>query len=122
METQMNHSQALKEATRLLGKSAAVRDLGPKMNTTEAGREAAHAEVKRIRALREAATTPEEKKALRPELDRNMGLMVRYRYTVGTIEGIRGMGISFFSVKGQGDTWEEAFAKVGRIYKIQAAA
>ena len=109
----MNRTQALKEAARLFGKKAAVEDKGKSMASTPEQRAAAVAESKRIRSTIPEGQRPTKEQ--RDELNRLLCESGRYRYSVGTIEGIAGMGLQFFSVQGQGDTWEEAFAKARRM-------
>lgn len=110
----MNRSQALKEAVRLFGKNAAVRDLGRKFATNEQERRAASAEYRRL----VDSLGTEGKKQRRKELDDLFARSVRYQFTVGAISTLG--PFRAFSVRGQGDTWEEAFAKVDACYKKAA--
>lgn len=108
----MNRTQAMKEAARRWGKNAAVRDTG--RPTSEDARKAASAKLPELRArYKEAA--PDERKARRKELDDTLSIALSYRYSVGYVAGIRGMGLAYFSVQGQGDTWDEAFAKALKV-------
>lgn len=103
----MNRSQALKEAVRLWGKTAAVRDGGKDRASTRERREAAAAEGKRIRLSIPAGQRPTREQ--REEMDRLLFESYRHRYTVGSISTLG--PFAAFHVRGQGDTWEEAFAK-----------
>jgi type VI protein secretion system component VasF len=105
----VNKTQALKKAAARWGKNAAVRDEG--RPTAESTRQAASAQLPELRERLQAATTPAERKERRAELDEVLGLALRYRYSVGYVGGIAGFG--FFSVQGQGDTWEEACQRAG---------
>ena len=104
----MNTKQALKEAIRRFGKNAAVRDDGKACASTPDARKLAHDEIMRLNAQRKDASL--DKVALK-EIDEArrqlFGPANRYRFTVGHVA----MGM-FFSVEGQGDTWELAFAQV----------
>jgi hypothetical protein len=102
----MNRSQALKEAARRWGnKAAAVRDDGPSRPSSPELRAAASAKLKELNA----AKTKDETKEAREERMKQLYLCGHYRYTVGTVMTM--CGLSGFFVRGQGDTWEEAFAK-----------
>ena len=109
----MNRTQAMKEAVRLFGKRAAVRD--EKIPTDEATRKGYSAQIKLLRELK--GLTPAEDKVRKEQIQKLLPTALRYRYSVGYIGG----GGLFFSVQGQGDTWEEAFSKVDPIYKKAAA-
>lgn len=113
----MNRSQAMKEAARLFGKGGAVRDNGKAGASTPERRATAKAALKALRASipKDRKPTPEE----RAELDRLFADAVRIRYTVGEIQGA--CGFAWFAVRGQGDTWDEAFAKVEPLYRKLAA-
>lgn len=101
----MNRSQALKEAARLWGKKAAVQDDGPKRPSSPELRAACSAELKELNAAR----TKDETKEARQRRMQLLGESGHYRYQVGTIVSM--CGLAGFFVRGQGDTWEEAFAK-----------
>lgn len=103
----MNRSQALKEAVRRWGKTAAVRDDGPKRASNPERRAAASADLKQFRA-----TIPKDQRPTREqreEIDRLFSEAMRERFTVGVIHTF--CGLSAFWVKGTGDSWEEAFTK-----------
>jgi hypothetical protein len=51
-----------------------------------------------------------EKRNLRKTVAKTEGHAFYYRFSVGTQNGISGVGI-FNTILGDGDTWEEAFAK-----------
>lgn len=103
----MNRSQALKQAVGRWGKKAAVRDEGRKTSP-----EIRAASLKRLAELR---AMPEPRSPeVRKEIKEHLGAGLDYRYSVGYVGGIA--GFSFFSVQGQGDTWEEAFAKAEPTY------
>jgi hypothetical protein len=112
----MNRSQALKEAVRLWGKKAAVRDSGKP--TSEEARKTASAKLPDARAMYKSAA-PAERKAYRAELDSILSVALAYRYSVGYVGSAAGL-FSYFSVQGQGDTWEEAFAKATKRTSIAA--
>lgn len=105
----MTRAQALRKAIKLWGRTAAVRDDGPDLASTPERRAAA---AQKLRELRNtlptgpwAGMTTEDRRARRKLSDDQFSESVRYRYTVGRIE----LGL-FFAVRGQGDTWELAFA------------
>lgn len=112
----MNRTQAMKEARRLFGKNAAIRDNGKP--TSEEMRKEASAKLPHIRA-RLAEAKGAERKEIRAELDAALGKALGYRYTVGCVQGA--CGFAWFAVRGQGDTWDAAFAKVEPLYKKLAA-
>lgn len=100
----MNRSQALKEAVRQWGKTAAVQDRGAGWPSSPELRAAASAKLKESNAARTKDEPREVRKA-------RMGLLAasgHYRYSVGVVHTM--CGLSGFFVKGQGDTWAEAFA------------
>lgn len=100
----MNRSQALQKAVRLWGiKKAAVRDDGKGRPSSPELRAEAAAKLKVMNAAK--ATETKEQRKERMELLYWSG---HYRYTVGTVMSLG--GLSGFFVRGQGDTWEEAFA------------
>lgn len=88
---------------RLWGKTAAVRDDGKTRPSSPELRAAASAKLKEMNAAK--ATETKEQRKERMELLYYSG---HYRYTVGTTHTM--MGLTGFFVKGQGDTWAEAFA------------
>src|SRR5438046_783754 len=100
----MNRSQALNEAVRLWGKNAAVRDDGKGRPSSPELRAKAAARLNEMNAVK--ATETKEQRKERMELLHWSG---HYRYTVGTVMSLAGLG-GFF-VRGQGDSWEEAFEK-----------
>ena len=100
----MNRTQAMKEAARRWGKDGGIKDYGKP--TKPEHRAAADAELKALRArVGDRAMTKEE----RAERDRLLGIALHYRYMVGKVV----MGL-FFSVEGQGDTLDAAFADADR--------
>lgn len=106
----MTKAQALKEAVRRWGPKAIVRD-DRKCRTTPESREAAR--VKRHAILK--SITPEEKRARHKELDELLFQALRVRFSVGTHEGF------CISVRGYGDSWEDAFACADRMWGKKAA-
>lgn len=60
--------------------------------------------------------SPEQKKERRKEMRELLRESLNYRYAVGTVE----MGM-FFSVRGQGDTWEQAFEAADKTAVARAA-
>jgi hypothetical protein len=101
----MNRSQALKEAVRLWGKKAGVQDDGPTRPSSPELRAAASARLKELNAAR----TKDETREARKERMELLGQSGHYRYQVGTVMSM--CGLSGFFIRGQGDTWEEAFEK-----------
>lgn len=106
----MTRSQALKEAVKRWGPKAIVRD-DRKCATTPESRKAASE--KRQALLK--SIKPEEKRARRNELDELLFQALRYRYSVAVHEGF------FISVRGYGDSWEDAFACADRMWGAKAA-
>lgn len=106
--TKLTLKTAYKKARKLWGKTACVEDKGTKRGGTAQQRDQARSSQReRIERLTQEKGhkrnwTPQE----RMEVQDLGAASFRYRFTVGHIM----MGM-FFSVKGQGDTWEEAFAK-----------
>lgn len=105
----MNKSQALKEAVKRWGKEAVVMD--NRIKTSAAERDAAREQ----RKLLLATLTPEEKKKRHRELDDLLSRALRHRYQVGKHGGF------FISVRGYGDTWEQAFECADRMWGKAAA-
>lgn len=119
----MTEKQAMREAKKRWGKKAYIESrLGA--SDTHA-RERAHAELKIARDHREAIgmevirrlrATPwwlemeEQQKKLTDEIKTLQSKAMSYRFQVGAL-GLMGMA---FCVRGQGDTWEEAFARASR--------
>jgi hypothetical protein len=97
----MTDKKALAEARKRWGKAANVQDR-PKAPTAEQ-RAAAHEVMVRYKADRASVT--------REELLRSQGTALCYRYSVGEVTAYP---IPLFHVRGQGDTWEEAFAEADR--------
>lgn len=96
----MNIRSALKAAQKRWGKRAMVQDAKhPSDAETQAK---ASAELKRLRDT----LTETERYERRKEIMALRDVALYYRYSVGYVA----MG-AFFSVEGQGHTWEEAFAK-----------
>lgn len=101
----MTKSQALKEAVKRWGPKAIIRDDRKCETTPESRKEATE---KRHAILK--AITKEEKKARRKELDELLFQALRYRYSVGVHEGF------FISIRGYGDSWDDAFACADRMW------
>jgi len=93
---------------------AAIRDNGKP--SSEAARAAEDGPLKEARAKLAAATTKDERRACLEVVHAHLAKAVYYRYAVGRVE----LGM-FFLVEGQGDTWEDAFAKVDAYYRKKAA-
>ena len=102
----MSKSAALKEAVRRWGKSAGVRDIGAKLSRTAEQRRAAREALMELRGF---IVTPEDRKFFKPFREWLVFDSLRERFTVGEISGAG--GFRWFSVKGTGDTWEEAFQR-----------
>jgi hypothetical protein len=116
----MTQKQALAEATRRWGKGAGVR-YEPKRQGTAASRLAAEAELRALMAVKPVEPIGVKREVASPEWaafraarnewmkakDEAWGRSVSYKYTVGCVV----MGL-FFEIKGQGDSWEEAFKAV----------
>jgi hypothetical protein len=119
----MTNKQALAEAVRRWGETAAVEDRGKKYSSTPEQRAAASAELKKLRAnkierigifsasidgmtLAEARATikknAEDITAQHKREQELQSMAWRKRYIVGTL----GFG---FHIRGDGDTWEDAF-------------
>lgn len=101
----MTKSQALHHAVKLWGKAAAVQDYGQPSSPEK--RATASAALDKMRAQKEppGGYTKEQRKAKLVLVSDAL----YYRYTVGTVMSMAGLGC--FLVKGQGDTWEAAFDK-----------
>lgn len=101
--------QALAEAARRWGKRAIVEDQGPKFASTPEARAVAHAAHLQLRDKLTAEVGPREKwtKEQRSQVSDLMWASMRLRYKVGAVM----MGM-FFEVKGEGDSWDEAFLAV----------
>jgi hypothetical protein len=117
----MTREQAITKARKMLGKNAEIRVSASltSPDRREAARARANAAREQIDALKreiaereQAAGIPElrERKAkLAQERDYAMAESCHYKFTVGHV--VSGL---FLHVDGQGDTWEEAFAKAER--------
>jgi hypothetical protein len=129
----MNRQEALLEARKRWGKEAAVQE--DKRESSPALREAAKVEAVKTGAAKAKAAAelaaaskkygtdhPKHKAALAKKIaaskehDRVQWGTYHYRYDVGTVWNMGGFGA--FSVRGQGDTWEEAFAKADADKKV----
>lgn len=104
----MNANQALAQARRRWGTTAAVQDR--KYETSPELRAKAKAEFQRIKAL-----PVKEQEALRKEKLQARSGQWRYRYSVGKLDSVCGMGM--FLVEAEGDTWDECFAKAAERKK-----
>lgn len=112
----MNSKQAMTQARARWGKKAAVQDSGKE--TSEAIRKAASAEVERLRAT---LTKEQQKEPANRKLIRDLSnVSCNFRYQVGSVQSIAGV-FSAFLISGQGDTWEEAFARADRSDNRKAA-
>ncbi len=100
----MNTKQALAQARKRWGKKAVVQDI--KLDTSPERREQARKRYAELKDLKGDALTPELKK----ERDNIRSWQWTFRFAVGRIESIAGAFEAFW-VKGQGDTWEQAFAE-----------
>jgi hypothetical protein len=98
----MNIKGALKEAIKRWGKAARVAD--HKQPSSQERRAEAHKQLMRLRGLPDSERTKE----IRKHMSDLTSIALYYRYSVGTIGGAG--GFAWFSVRGHGDTWEEAFA------------
>lgn len=108
MRKQLKPSDAaLKEAIRRWGKNAAVRFDPHGIDKDE--RAKAHEAHAALRARKPTVRTGPEWQAWRKEEQELFGKTIWYRCTVGAVV----MGL-FFEVKGQGDTWAEAFGEFDR--------
>lgn len=107
--------QALKEAKRRWGKNAIVEDIGWKLASTKAQREAALQEMLEIRALPQ-----EEQRQHRKRLDELFSIRHAEQYRVGEITPLPGIGAAFH-IRGVGDSWDEAFAEADRRENIAKA-
>ncbi len=117
--------QALREALKRFGKKAAVQDGGWRAASAPEERESAKAELPSVRK-QIAAIETRHKEELAPIYKRHReeladlkkregeirGIMHCRQYSVGTISDFG--GYQAFSVKGEGDTWDEAFEKAGQ--------
>lgn len=123
----MTPTEGVRRIRKLLGTKAKYRELHER--TSPEGRALAMDKARHLKALYDAAK--EKRDALHRELladhryqaiqaetaelrrqwERERGLALRYRLTVGTVEG--GM---FFMVKAQGDNWAEV------VFKLESGA
>lgn len=116
----MNKTQALNKAIKLWGKGAGVQDRGAKWATGPDVRAEAKAKLAAMpRQWLDVEPTPTDDQTIgelkawqarhRVWADEKRALAAvchTYRFQVGAVA----MGM-FFEIKGEGDTWEEAFAK-----------
>jgi hypothetical protein len=109
----MNRTQAMKEAARLFGKNAVARDY--KRPSSPEIRAEWHEKAKALRAIPVGTRTQEERKAL----NEAVGWALHYRYSIGELN--TSGPFAFIAIRGSGDTWEEAFAKIEPLYKKLAA-
>jgi hypothetical protein len=108
MTMAMNIRSALKAARSKWGENAYVVDRGAKSASNPVLRGQALEELKALReSLKDA--TEEQRREARERRQELMGAATQYRYRVGYIGG----GWLFFSVQGQGDSWEEALSRAG---------
>lgn len=113
----MTRDQALRQAQKRWGKRAAIRAEGElsspekraaakeRKDTLRSQKAELEAEITRREV---AAGIPEVRaqiQALSKPITSEMWESMRYRFTVGSVDGV----IGAFHVKGQGDTWEQAF-------------
>lgn len=110
----MNAKQALAKAQSMWGKTAGVQDNGKRLASTPEQRFAA----RQARAeLKGFIVTREDRRFFRDFDDSLFSQSVRNRFSVGSVEH----GGMFFLVKGQGDSWEEAFDKAANWFRTTAA-
>lgn len=109
----MNAKQALAQARARWGKRAAVEDMGPKYDITPEQRAAAKIELARLKAL------PKEQQD-RKLIQQTASITWRQRYKVGEIQDM-GFMAAFF-VRGNGDTWQAAFADADKHFPSKKAA
>ena len=101
----MTSKQALAQARTLFGKQARVEDRGDP--TSGPSREEARVALDKLRAQLSAE---QQKEAENRKRIRELALRAtRYRFQVGRISVIGGLGM--FWISGQGVTWEEAVVK-----------
>lgn len=123
----MDRAVAIKKLTKILGKSLGYRvdPKAPTQEEREVAREAlkpAIAERENLKAQRDArraailAADAEYQnlcaaaKAASEKVDKLGSITRHYKMTVGTMSDIAGLGV--FSVKAEGDSWEEVIAKL----------
>lgn len=104
----MNAKQALAQARVLWGSKARVQ--AGRIQTSPQIRDAGVAERARLKDLLKAQVSEDERRVLNKQLMDASSAACRYQFQVGFIMNVAGM-FSAFMVSGQGDTWEEAFAK-----------
>jgi hypothetical protein len=106
MARKMTSKAALAEAVRRWGKQALVRD-EPRSASTPEQRAEYSRRYTEIREKLKAETDKEARANLHAEEKALRVLPHRFRYSVGhaALDGL------FFMVEGEGDTWEECFAK-----------
>jgi len=112
--------QSLAHAVSLWGKTACVEDRGARFARPQSEREAAKAKREMLLAHKKATASTasrEERNAMQKELDNLFHLSFNKQYIVGSVE----MGM-FFLIKGDGDTWDEAFVEAERKYPSKKAA
>jgi hypothetical protein len=113
----MNAKQALAQARKRWGKKAAVEDY--RVPSSPEIRAEAKAELERIKAMPTDDLSKDELREVRKKADAARSTSWRFRYSVGYIDGIGGL-MSVFHVSGQGDSWDEAFAKADAAEKRAA--
>lgn len=113
----MNAKQALAQARKRWGKTAAVEDRPQSATTPEQRAEAQKELDEHRREWPEASKRPKE---LRDRMQKLASTTWRRRYQVGTVESMA--GLAAFFIKGTGDTWEEALADADKRYPAKKAA
>ena len=118
----MTRQEAIRQAGKRWGKRAAYRVNGDCSSSEQ--REANGAKIRALRAEKESIIKDtnrrlqgiqwyrescERQKAIYAEL-KTLSPMPYYKFQVGSIDGILGA----FHIKGEGDTWEQAFADADR--------
>ena len=131
----MERSVAIKKLGSLLGKNLGYRvdDKAPKQEERDTARAALMPAIEERNALQakrdarrnavlaadaEYQSLCAESKAASDRVDKLSSITRHYKFTVGVTQGVAGM--NFFSVKAEGDSWEQVIAKL--TAKSQKAA
>lgn len=109
----MTEKQAYKEAVKRFGSNGAVQYNKNNRSTPEERLAASTANIELRQKVRECEDK-DQKKVLSERQRDAMFAAMRYAYSVGSVE----LGM-FFSVKGQGDSWDEAFLDADRAEAAQ---
>lgn len=103
--------QAIAHARKLWGNTAAVRDNGIKFTIPQSERDEAKAQWHAFKQQRDKSTDRAESRSFQKQMDGLFWKIHGHRYSVGKIM----MGM-FFEVRGDGDSWDDAFAEAVRKY------